>query len=146
MQRGASDHAHGVRNGRDAATAHRRRVDDPQQLVAEREVALKRRVERLIRRVGIVEQVEQPHDRDLRGRYVGLRQRLGSAVQMSLKQLETHRGAGVAHRRRLDPLGQQSHVVAAPFKMIGKSLADAVRNAYKRDCRPCHDTSSPPET
>jgi hypothetical protein len=38
----ASDHAHGVRDRRDSASAERRGVDDAQQLVAQRDVTLER--------------------------------------------------------------------------------------------------------
>ena len=74
-----ADDAHGVRNRRDSASAERRGVDDAQQLVAERDVALECGVERAVGSVGILQQVEQLHDGHVARRDVGLRQRFRSA-------------------------------------------------------------------
>ena len=54
MQCVASDQSNRMRNRRDAASAHRGRVHDAEQLVAQREVALKRLVERFVGRIRIV--------------------------------------------------------------------------------------------
>ena len=73
-----ANQAHGMRNRRDAASAERRRVDDAQQLVAERDVALERGVQSAVGGVGILQEVEQLDDGHVARRDVALGQRFRS--------------------------------------------------------------------